>query len=73
MPRAEHRAIAGYAAERGVEVIAVGTDLYGIAPSADAAAALGLTLRRRRRARQRQPRGRAREARCPPDGRLTHR
>jgi UDP-N-acetylmuramoyl-tripeptide--D-alanyl-D-alanine ligase len=38
---AEHRAIAGYAADRGIELIAVGTDLYGIAPSDDAAAALG--------------------------------
>jgi UDP-N-acetylmuramoyl-tripeptide--D-alanyl-D-alanine ligase len=38
---AEHRAIARYAADRGVELIAVGTDLYGIAPSADAAASLG--------------------------------
>ena len=37
----EHRAIAGYASERGVEVIAVGTDLYGIAPSVDAVRALG--------------------------------
>jgi UDP-N-acetylmuramoyl-tripeptide--D-alanyl-D-alanine ligase len=39
---AEHRAIASYAADRGVELIAVGTDLYGVEPSADAAAALGL-------------------------------
>ena len=38
---AEHRAIARYAAERGVELIAVGTDLYGITASGDAAAALG--------------------------------
>ncbi len=37
----EHRAIARYAAERGVELITVGTDLYGIAPSGDATAALG--------------------------------
>ncbi len=40
-PAAEHRAIAAYAAERGVEVIAVGTDLYGVAPCADPVAALG--------------------------------
>jgi UDP-N-acetylmuramoyl-tripeptide--D-alanyl-D-alanine ligase len=39
---AEHRAIAGYAADRGIELIAVGTDLYGVEPSGDAAAALGL-------------------------------
>jgi UDP-N-acetylmuramoyl-tripeptide--D-alanyl-D-alanine ligase len=38
---AEHRAIASYAADRCVGLIAVGTDLYGVAPSADAAAALG--------------------------------
>ncbi|MEY2552449.1 MAG: UDP-N-acetylmuramoyl-tripeptide--D-alanyl-D-alanine ligase [Ilumatobacteraceae bacterium] len=39
---AEHRAIARYAADRGVELIVVDTDLYGIAPSVDAAAALGV-------------------------------
>ncbi len=38
---AEHRAIARYAADRGVELIAVGTDFYGVSPSADVAAALG--------------------------------
>ncbi|MGZ4793877.1 MAG: Mur ligase family protein, partial [Ilumatobacteraceae bacterium] len=38
---AEHRAIARYAADRGVELITVGTDLYGIAPSGDVSAALG--------------------------------
>jgi UDP-N-acetylmuramoyl-tripeptide--D-alanyl-D-alanine ligase len=38
---AEHRAIARYAADRGVELITVGTDLYGIAPTSDATAALG--------------------------------
>jgi UDP-N-acetylmuramoyl-tripeptide--D-alanyl-D-alanine ligase len=38
---AEHRAIARYAAERNVEVISVGTDLYGVPPSTDAAAVLG--------------------------------
>ena len=38
---AEHRAIARYAADREVELITVGTDLYGIAPSADPTAALG--------------------------------
>jgi UDP-N-acetylmuramoyl-tripeptide--D-alanyl-D-alanine ligase len=38
----EHLAIARYAADRGVELITVDTDLYGIAPSIDAAAALGL-------------------------------
>jgi UDP-N-acetylmuramoyl-tripeptide--D-alanyl-D-alanine ligase len=37
----EHLAIAAYASDRGVEVITVGTDLYGIAPSADVALALG--------------------------------
>ena len=39
---AEHLAIARYAAERDIEVIATGTDLYGIEPSADAIVALGL-------------------------------
>jgi UDP-N-acetylmuramoyl-tripeptide--D-alanyl-D-alanine ligase len=38
---AEHRAIARYAADRGVELIAVGTDLYGVAQCADAAAIVG--------------------------------
>jgi UDP-N-acetylmuramoyl-tripeptide--D-alanyl-D-alanine ligase len=37
----EHRAIARYAADRGVELIAVGTNLYGVTPSADAATDLG--------------------------------
>jgi len=38
---AEHVAIARYAAERGVEVIAVGTELYGTQPLDDPSAALG--------------------------------
>jgi UDP-N-acetylmuramoyl-tripeptide--D-alanyl-D-alanine ligase len=38
---AEHLAIAGYAADRGIELIAVGTDLYGTLPSADPMAELG--------------------------------
>ena len=38
---AEHRAIASYATDRGIELIAVGTDLYGVTPSADARAAVG--------------------------------
>ena len=38
---AEHRAIARYAADRGVELIAVGTELYGVTPSTDAANDLG--------------------------------
>jgi UDP-N-acetylmuramoyl-tripeptide--D-alanyl-D-alanine ligase len=40
-PVAEHRAIAAYAADRGVELIAVGTDMYGIDPVTDAMVALG--------------------------------
>lgn len=40
-PEAEHLAIVGYARDRGVEVIATGTDLYGITPVDDPAAALG--------------------------------
>lgn len=39
--QAEHRAIATYAADRGIELIAVGTDLYGTAPSDDPLARLG--------------------------------
>ncbi|MEY2400860.1 MAG: UDP-N-acetylmuramoyl-tripeptide--D-alanyl-D-alanine ligase [Ilumatobacteraceae bacterium] len=39
---AEHLAIAEYAADRDVELIAIGTGLYGIEPSEDAATALGL-------------------------------
>ena len=38
---AEHRAIANYAAERGIELIAYGTDLYGVAPIDDPVRALG--------------------------------
>jgi UDP-N-acetylmuramoyl-tripeptide--D-alanyl-D-alanine ligase len=37
----EHRAIAVYAADRGVELIAVGTDLYGVPPADDVVIALG--------------------------------
>lgn len=37
----EHRAVLRYALERDVEVLAVGTDLYGITPVADAVAELG--------------------------------
>ncbi len=38
---AEHLAIASYAAERGIELIAYGTDLYGVTPTDDPVAALG--------------------------------
>ena len=41
-PEAEHRAIVEYAHGLGIEVLAVGTDLYGVAPVADPVAALGL-------------------------------
>ncbi len=37
----EHQAIAVYAADRGVELITIGTDLYGVPPSMDPVAALG--------------------------------
>jgi UDP-N-acetylmuramoyl-tripeptide--D-alanyl-D-alanine ligase len=40
-PGPAHREIAAYAVERGLEVVAVGTDLYGISPVDDAAAAVG--------------------------------
>ena len=36
----EHRGIHAYAAQRGVEVLVVGTDLYGVTPLPDGAAAL---------------------------------
>ena len=39
---AEHLSIARYVAEREIELIATGTDLYGVEPSADPIAALGL-------------------------------
>jgi UDP-N-acetylmuramoyl-tripeptide--D-alanyl-D-alanine ligase len=39
-PRAAHRAVAARAAELGVELVAVATDLYGVAPSADPIAAV---------------------------------
>lgn len=38
----EHRSIHGYAAARGVEVVAVGTGLYGVSPVADPVAAIGV-------------------------------
>ena len=37
----EHQAIAVYAADRGIELITIGTDLYGVPPSMDPVAALG--------------------------------
>jgi UDP-N-acetylmuramoyl-tripeptide--D-alanyl-D-alanine ligase len=40
-PELEHPAIVRYAEERGVEVVATGTALYGIEPVADAADVLG--------------------------------
>jgi UDP-N-acetylmuramoyl-tripeptide--D-alanyl-D-alanine ligase len=40
-PVAEHLAVAAYAHERGIEVLAVGTQLYGVPPVDDAVAALG--------------------------------
>jgi UDP-N-acetylmuramoyl-tripeptide--D-alanyl-D-alanine ligase len=40
-PAAEHLAIVEYAAERGIEVLAYGTDLYGMEPVADPVMALG--------------------------------
>ncbi len=40
-PQAAHREIAEHAAGLGIELIAVGTELYGVAPVDDAAAALG--------------------------------
>jgi UDP-N-acetylmuramoyl-tripeptide--D-alanyl-D-alanine ligase len=39
-PAAAHRAIAGRAAELGIELLAVGTDLYGVEPCADPVGAL---------------------------------
>jgi UDP-N-acetylmuramoyl-tripeptide--D-alanyl-D-alanine ligase len=38
---AEHVAIARYAADRNIELIAVGTDLYGVRPSTDPIASVG--------------------------------
>jgi len=40
-PEAEHRAIVEYAHGHGIEVLAVGTDLYGLPQCADPVAALG--------------------------------
>ncbi len=42
---AEHRAVARYAAELGVEVLAYGTDLYGVTPVGDPIAAVGSVAR----------------------------
>ena len=39
-PEREHRGIHAYAAQRGVEVVAVATDLYGVTPVPDPAAAV---------------------------------
>jgi UDP-N-acetylmuramoyl-tripeptide--D-alanyl-D-alanine ligase len=38
---AEHHAIVEYARGRGIEVLAYGTDLYGVTPVADPVGALG--------------------------------
>ena len=40
-PVEDHRQIAAYAADLGIEVIAVGTDWYGVAPTDDPAGRLG--------------------------------
>ena len=40
-PRAAHRVIADHAAELGLDVVVVGTDLYGVDPVADPVAAIG--------------------------------
>jgi UDP-N-acetylmuramoyl-tripeptide--D-alanyl-D-alanine ligase len=40
-PEQEHRDISGRATALGIELVAVGTDLYGPAPVDDVAAALG--------------------------------
>jgi UDP-N-acetylmuramoyl-tripeptide--D-alanyl-D-alanine ligase len=40
-PAPAHREIAGYAVERGIELVAVGTDLYGSSPVDDVGAAIG--------------------------------
>lgn len=40
-PVAEHHTIAEVASAAGIEIIAVGTDLYGVPPAADAVQALG--------------------------------
>jgi UDP-N-acetylmuramoyl-tripeptide--D-alanyl-D-alanine ligase len=40
-PRAQHAEIARLAGDRGIELIAVGTDLYGVTPVDDPIAALG--------------------------------
>jgi UDP-N-acetylmuramoyl-tripeptide--D-alanyl-D-alanine ligase len=41
-PGLAHREIAAYAVERGLDVVAVGTDLYGLEPTDDVAASLGV-------------------------------
>ncbi len=40
-PAEAHREVADRAAEHGIELIAVGTDLYGVEPTADPVAAVG--------------------------------
>ena len=41
----EHLAVAAYAAERGIEVVAVGTDAYGVVPVDDPVATIGSVAR----------------------------
>ena len=65
-PQAAHREIAEHAADLGIELIAVGTDLYGIAPVDDAAAAARSARGGDGRAREGQPRRRSAGARRPP-------
>jgi UDP-N-acetylmuramoyl-tripeptide--D-alanyl-D-alanine ligase len=40
-PLVAHRAVTAYAQERAIELVAVGTDLYGVAPVDDPIATLG--------------------------------
>jgi UDP-N-acetylmuramoyl-tripeptide--D-alanyl-D-alanine ligase len=40
-PRADHEAIAGYARERGIEIVAYMTDLYGQSPAPDPVSVVG--------------------------------
>ena len=69
-PGPEHLAIAEEAARLDIELIAVGTDLYGIAPVADPVAAVGPLGPGRRRAGQGLAGGRPRSGRRPAAGRL---
>ena len=65
-PADAHRAIADLAAEQGIELVAVGTDLYGVPPTERPRRRRRTARTRHRRARQGEPNRRPRTSGCRP-------